>query len=285
MSLEIVGVRKAYGEHEVLKGVSLSVLNNSYFVLLGPSGSGKTTLLSILGGFVRPTSGRVVLDGEDITWTTPAVRPTTTVFQDYALFPHMTVAGNVAFGLRMHGVKRAEAKARAAASGGREGTKGARALRLAEKVRESALITSFHLKAVDGGPRWPLPRWAAPARRARSRHRPPAGAQLHHIVRSGRPAPLPADGEAGSRSFLAGGSRLVLAARRVRSRHDAEGSRAARRFRARAVRSPGRTFVQRRRRHAHARLRRRVGRDRPAPPGPLFSTAAVTAPSTRCATR
>ena len=115
-ALEISRVRMAYGSHAALKGVSLSVPDNSYFVLLGPSGSGKTTLLSILGGFVQPTEGRVVLDGEDVTSLPPAHRPTTTVFQDYALFPHMTVAGNVGFGLRMRKVPKRETIGRVAAA-------------------------------------------------------------------------------------------------------------------------------------------------------------------------
>jgi spermidine/putrescine transport system ATP-binding protein len=81
-------------------------------VVLGPSGSGKTTLLSILGGFTHPTSGRVLVDGEDVTSVAPARRPTTTVFQDYALFPHMSVARNVAFGLAMRKVPRLERQRR-----------------------------------------------------------------------------------------------------------------------------------------------------------------------------
>ncbi len=85
----------------------------SYTVLLGPSGSGKTTLLSILGGFVTPSQGKVLIRGEDCTAVPPAKRPTTTVFQDYALFPHMSVGSNVGFGLRMQGVDAATRTARA----------------------------------------------------------------------------------------------------------------------------------------------------------------------------
>jgi spermidine/putrescine transport system ATP-binding protein len=92
----------------VLKDVNLEVQQGSFTVLLGPSGSGKTTLLLILGGFLTPSEGRVLIAGEDCTLTPPAQRPTTTVFQDYALFPHMSVAANVAFGLRMRGVRAAE---------------------------------------------------------------------------------------------------------------------------------------------------------------------------------
>ena len=76
-------------------------------MLLGPSGSGKTTLLSILGGFLAPDRGRVLIKGQDCTGLAPARRPTATVFQDYALFPHMSIGANVGFGLRMKGVAKA----------------------------------------------------------------------------------------------------------------------------------------------------------------------------------
>ncbi len=97
-----------FGSARVLDGISLDILPASYTVLLGPSGSGKTTLLSILGGFLQPTAGRVLIKGQDCTAMPPAKRPTATVFQDYALFPHMSVGNNVAFGLRMKGVGKAE---------------------------------------------------------------------------------------------------------------------------------------------------------------------------------
>jgi spermidine/putrescine transport system ATP-binding protein len=96
----------SFGKLRVLNNVSLEIARRSYTVLLGPSGSGKTTLLSILGGFLNPDEGRVIIDGADCTEMVPAKRPTATVFQDYALFPHMTVGDNVAFGLRMKGVEK-----------------------------------------------------------------------------------------------------------------------------------------------------------------------------------
>ena len=102
--ITIEGVSHAFGETEVLKNISLTIEAGSYTVLLGPSGSGKTTLLSVLGGFLLPDQGRVLLDGADVTAMPPAKRPTATVFQDYALFPHMTIEANVGFGLRMRGV-------------------------------------------------------------------------------------------------------------------------------------------------------------------------------------
>ncbi|TIS81614.1 MAG: ATP-binding cassette domain-containing protein, partial [Mesorhizobium sp.] len=85
----------------------------TYTILLGPSGSGKTTLLSILGGFVTPSEGKVFIRGQDCTAVPPAKRPTATVFQDYALFPHMSVGKNVGFGLRMQGVDGATRTAKA----------------------------------------------------------------------------------------------------------------------------------------------------------------------------
>jgi spermidine/putrescine transport system ATP-binding protein len=106
-------VSHSFGAAQVLDAVSLAIQPGSYTVLLGPSGSGKTTLLSILGGFLQPTAGRVRIKGEDCTLMPPAKRPTATVFQDYALFPHMTVGNNVAFGLRMKGTPKTERLARA----------------------------------------------------------------------------------------------------------------------------------------------------------------------------
>jgi spermidine/putrescine transport system ATP-binding protein len=104
-----------YGETRVLDSVSLAIPKGSYTVLLGPSGSGKTTLLSILGGFLAPTEGRVIINDEDCTRMPPAKRPTATVFQDYALFPHMSVGANVGFGLRMRGVDREDRDRKAGA--------------------------------------------------------------------------------------------------------------------------------------------------------------------------
>jgi spermidine/putrescine transport system ATP-binding protein len=106
--VEIQTVSHSFGALRVLDNISLKIAPASYTVLLGPSGSGKTTLLSILGGFLLPTEGRVLIAGADCTTMPPARRPTTTVFQDYALFPHMSVSANVGFGLMMRGVARAE---------------------------------------------------------------------------------------------------------------------------------------------------------------------------------
>ncbi len=113
-AVEIRDVSKSYGALVALLRLSLAFKPGEYVVLLGPSGSGKTTLLSILGGFTAPTTGTIHIDGRDITHMPPAQRPTVTVFQDYALFPHMSVEENVAFGLEMRRVPRLERRQQAA---------------------------------------------------------------------------------------------------------------------------------------------------------------------------
>jgi spermidine/putrescine transport system ATP-binding protein len=105
-TLELRAVTHRFGATAALADVSLAVPAGAYVVLLGPSGSGKTTLLSVLGGFLLPSEGRVLVDAVDVTDVPPARRPTTTVFQDYALFPHLSVTGNVGFGLAMRGLPR-----------------------------------------------------------------------------------------------------------------------------------------------------------------------------------
>jgi spermidine/putrescine transport system ATP-binding protein len=114
--LDIADLCKVYGEVTALDRVSLAVEQGAYVVLLGPSGSGKTTLLSAIGGFIIPTSGRITIAGRDVTTLAPAQRPTTTLFQDYALFPHMTVASNVGFGLKIRHVAARERESRIAAA-------------------------------------------------------------------------------------------------------------------------------------------------------------------------
>ena len=104
----VAGARKAYGEVVAVDDVDLQVEAGTFFTLLGPSGSGKTTTLRLIAGFERPDRGTIALGGEDITNDPPNARNLNTVFQDYALFPHMTVAENVGYGLRVKGIKRAE---------------------------------------------------------------------------------------------------------------------------------------------------------------------------------
>ncbi len=113
-SVTISRVTQTYGAATALHEVSLQIEPGEFVVLLGPSGCGKTTLLNLIGGFAQPASGEILIGGRDMAGIAPAARPTTTVFQDYALFPHMTLAENVAFGLRMRGVGKAARRAKAA---------------------------------------------------------------------------------------------------------------------------------------------------------------------------
>ncbi len=113
--LSIEHITHNFGKARVLGDVSLQIASGSYTILLGPSGSGKTTLLSILGGFLQPDQGRVLINGIDCTSMPPAKRPTATVFQDYALFPHLSIGNNVGFGLRMKGVAKSERDGKARA--------------------------------------------------------------------------------------------------------------------------------------------------------------------------
>jgi len=111
--VRLVGVSKHYAEMVAVEPLDLDIVAGEFVVLLGPSGSGKTTILSMIGGFAAPTAGRVLIAGEDVTDLPPAKRPTATVFQDYALFPHMSVRSNVAFGLAMRKVPKVERHRRA----------------------------------------------------------------------------------------------------------------------------------------------------------------------------
>ncbi len=103
-TVEFRNITMKFGDKVAVQDINLSIKSGAFVVLLGPSGGGKTTLLNILGGFLEPTAGQVLVNGHDVTHTPSSKRPTTTVFQDYALFPHMSIAGNVAFGLKMRGV-------------------------------------------------------------------------------------------------------------------------------------------------------------------------------------
>jgi putative spermidine/putrescine transport system ATP-binding protein len=108
------GLSKRFGTVDAVAGVDLEIADGEFFALLGPSGSGKTTILRIIAGFEQPTAGEVLLGGRDVTRDAPFERDVNTVFQDYALFPHMTVAQNVGYGLRVKGVRKAQRLRRAA---------------------------------------------------------------------------------------------------------------------------------------------------------------------------
>jgi len=101
-------VSKRFGNVSAINALTLDIGQNEFFALLGPSGCGKTTLLRMLAGFERPTEGRILLDGEDISTVPPHRRPVNMMFQSYALFPHLTVEGNIGFGLRQESVGRRE---------------------------------------------------------------------------------------------------------------------------------------------------------------------------------
>lgn len=112
-AVDLQEVVKRYGPVTALHGVSLTIADNEFFTLLGPSGCGKTTLLRLIAGFEDITAGAIRLFGRDIARLEPNLRPVNTVFQHYALFPHMSVLDNVAFGLKMKGVDPATRRARA----------------------------------------------------------------------------------------------------------------------------------------------------------------------------
>jgi ABC-type Fe3+/spermidine/putrescine transport system ATPase subunit len=107
MTIQLRNITKRYGDVSVLHGVDLNVAKGEFLTLLGPTGCGKSTLLRILAGFVKPTSGEVLIDGEVINDIPPNQRQIGLLFQNYALFPHMTVEENVGFGLRVRGVPKA----------------------------------------------------------------------------------------------------------------------------------------------------------------------------------
>ena len=111
-ALRLQGIRKNYGGVVAVAGVDLVIDEGEFFTLLGPSGSGKTTLLRMVAGFERPDAGRIELGGRDVTSLPPHLRDTNTVFQDYALFPHMSVAQNIGYGLRIKHIAGSERQKR-----------------------------------------------------------------------------------------------------------------------------------------------------------------------------
>ena len=115
-AVRLTGVRKSYGAVAAVAGVDLEIAQGEFFTMLGPSGSGKTTLLRMIAGFERPDAGSIELGGVEVSRTPPYGRNVNTVFQDYALFPHMDVLRNVEYGLRVRRVARAERRSRAEAA-------------------------------------------------------------------------------------------------------------------------------------------------------------------------
>jgi len=112
--LRIEAISKRFGDFAAVDQLSLDVFQGEFFALLGPSGCGKTTLLRLIAGFEHPSSGRILLDGVDLAPVPPHRRPVNMMFQTYALFPHLTVEGNVAFGLKQEGLPKAEIATRVA---------------------------------------------------------------------------------------------------------------------------------------------------------------------------
>lgn len=110
--LQVKNVSKSFGEKAVLKGIDVFIKDGQFVTLLGPSGCGKTTLLRIIAGFEKADAGEVILSGEVISNKSPAHRPINTVFQSYALFPHLNVFNNIAFGLKSHKVPKDEIEKR-----------------------------------------------------------------------------------------------------------------------------------------------------------------------------
>ncbi len=110
--VQLIGVSKSYGESQAVSDISLDIYQGEFFALLGPSGCGKTTLLRLLAGFEAPSAGEIRLDGEDIVAVPPYLRPVNMMFQSYALFPHLSVEGNVAFGLKQERLGRDEIRRR-----------------------------------------------------------------------------------------------------------------------------------------------------------------------------
>jgi ABC-type Fe3+/spermidine/putrescine transport system ATPase subunit len=112
--LQLIAVAKRYDQTMVLQDIDLAVEDGEFLTILGPSGSGKTTILRLIGGFTEPSAGRILFDGADIAGVPIHRRPFNTVFQDYALFPHMTVGQNVGYGLMVRGLAKAAIRARVA---------------------------------------------------------------------------------------------------------------------------------------------------------------------------
>src|SRR5215212_11217213 len=111
-SVKLASISKRFGDVEAVRSLDLEIARGEFFTMLGPSGCGKTTTLRVIAGFEEPNEGTVLIDGLDVGDSPPFRRPTNTVFQSYALFPHLTVEENVAFGLKRKGVPHGETQSR-----------------------------------------------------------------------------------------------------------------------------------------------------------------------------
>src|SRR4030081_2735213 len=105
-AIRLSGLPKVFGAVEAVAGIDLQIADGEFFSMLGPSGSGKTTVLRMIAGFELPTAGRITLSGKDVTNAAPFQRDVNTVFQDYALFPHLTVRQNVEYGLAVRKISK-----------------------------------------------------------------------------------------------------------------------------------------------------------------------------------
>ena len=220
-TLELHGLRKSFGLIDVLHGIDLTLADGEMLVIVGASGCGKSTLLRLVAGLERPTAGRVVLEGRDVTQLDPSERDIAMVFQNYALYPHMTVFDNMAYGLRIRGLSRttsargwtrrpdsgvgraagaeASATVRRTAPAGGDGARD-RAPSEAVPVRRTAVQPGRQAAPDDAGRD---PAAAAPARRHQPvRHARPGGGDD-----AGRSAAGAASGPAGAARHANGGVR------------------------------------------------------------------------------
>ena len=110
--IRLVEVSKQFGEQQIVKGLNLDIYRGEFLTLLGPSGCGKTTTLRMIAGFEQPTSGEILLEGSNVANLPPHKRDINTVFQNYALFPHMTVQENIGYGLKMKGTPKSQIEQR-----------------------------------------------------------------------------------------------------------------------------------------------------------------------------
>ena len=114
--LRLEGLRKSFGGHEILKGIDLTLADGEMLVIVGASGCGKSTLLRLVAGLETPSGGRILIDGRDVTRLDPSARDIAMVFQNYALYPHMSVFENMAYGLKIRGLRKAEIRAKVEAA-------------------------------------------------------------------------------------------------------------------------------------------------------------------------